>query len=279
MKLTPLLANMLLLVVGGCKSERAEAQLLWPEGAPGSESRQNEPERAQDWWVKNVHRPSLTVFKPRLGTANGAAVVIVPGGGHEQLVFEPEAVAPARFLAKQGLTAFALKYRLAREQNSPYSVMEHARADCLRAIRWVRAHAAEYRIDPQRVGVMGWSAGAELAALASYGEASGEPSANDPIDRHSARPDFQIAIYPGPLGVVERLPADAPPAFLLAASDDEQVASTVRRLLGLYQEASLPVEVHLFAKGGHAFNMGERSDNPAIRHWPDRLADWLRTLD
>jgi len=265
----------LVALASGCKKERVEVHPLWPAGAPGSEARRHEPELARDWWVANVHHPSLTVFEPKPRARTGAAVVILPGGGHQRLVFEPEGVEPARFLAERGMTAFVLKYRLAREKASNYSLAEHGRMDCLRAMRWVRAHSAEYQLDAGRIGIMGWSAGAELAAFASYGEGEGDRGASDPIELESARPNFQVLIYPGPLAVPERLPKDAPQTFLLAASDDTEVASTVQRLLELYQRAELPVEVHLFAKGGHAFNMGQRSDVLGIRGWPRRLSEWL----
>lgn len=269
--------QLLSLLVGSpaCSSDAREVVALWPEGAPGSEQRRHEPEIAKDWWVANVHHPSLTIVRPRLGTATGAAVILIPGGGHEQLVFEPEGMAPARYLARHGVTAFALKYRLANEKGSSYRVEEHALADVRRAVRWVRSKAASYAVDPARVGVMGWSAGGELAALVSYGPSSGEPDAKDPLDRLSARPNFQIIIYPGPRGVPSELPPDAPPAFFLAANDDVPAARTIGRLLELYQAASVPVEVHLYETGGHAFNLGSRSQIQAIRRWPARLTEWL----
>lgn len=248
---------------------------LWPDGAPGSEHRRHEPEVAKDWWVANVHHPSLTVVRPKLGTATGAAVIVIPGGGHSQLVFEPEGMAPARYLARHGVTAFALKYRLANEKGSSYRVEEHALADVRRAVRWVRSRASSYGIDPARVGVMGWSAGGELAALVSYGASASEPAATDPIDRLSARPNFQIVIYPGPRGVPPELPPDAPPAFFLTAGDDQPAAETIGRLWQLYQTRGVPVEVHVYERGGHAFNMGTRSEIQAIRRWPERLTEWL----
>lgn len=269
--------QLLSLLVGplACSSDTGEVVALWPAGAPGSEQRRHEPEVAKDWWVANVHHPSLTIVRPKLGSATGAAIILIPGGGHEQLVFGPEGLDPARYLARHGVTAFALKYRLANEKGSAYSVEEHALADVRRAVRWVRSRASTYGVDPARVGVMGWSAGGELAALVSYEPSSIEPAATDPIDRLSARPNFQIVIYPGPRGVPAELPRDAPPAFFLAASDDVPAAETIGRLWELYRTRGVPVEVHLFERGGHAFNMGSRSQLRAIRRWPERLTDWL----
>jgi acetyl esterase/lipase len=115
---------------------------LWSEGAPGSEARRHEPEEARDWWVKNVHDPSVTVFVPPPGRSNGTAVVIAPGGGHRELVFNAEGVEPARYLAALGVTAFALKYRLAHEEGSTYDLDRDAGADIRRAMRLVRSRAA-----------------------------------------------------------------------------------------------------------------------------------------
>src|SRR3954468_19712481 len=112
---------------------------LWAKGAPGFENRRNEPEQAKDYWVKNIHNPSVTVFLPPKEKATGAAVIICPGGGHRELVFNAEGVETAQFLNSIGVAAFALKYRLRREPGSPYSIQEHARADGLRALRLVRS--------------------------------------------------------------------------------------------------------------------------------------------
>jgi acetyl esterase/lipase len=270
---TALRALSLLALQVGC-APAPDERLLWPEGAPGSAGRSREPEQRGPWWVANVHRPSLTIFRAEPRRSRRAAVVVIPGGGHSQLVFGPEGVEPARLLARHGLTALALKYRLAHEPGSPYRVEEHARADVLRAVRWVRQHAAELGVDPTRVGVLGFSAGGELAQLASYGASAGDPRAADPVDRLDARPSFHVAVYPGPLGLPDRLSADAPPAFLLCANDDP-LADVVVRLASLYRTAERPVELHLYARGGHGFNLGRRSELGAIRHWPARLLEWL----
>jgi acetyl esterase/lipase len=248
---------------------------LWPNGAPGSESRRQEAEVAQDYWVKNVHDPSLTVFLPPPEKASGAAVIVVPGGGHRLLVFNAEGRDPAQFLAGLGIAAFALKYRLAREERSTYSIERDARADTYRALRLVRSRAAEWHLDPARIGVMGFSAGGELAGLVSFGAGDGDPAATDPIDRISGRPDFAIFVYPGPLAVPASIPKSAPPAFLVAASDDPCCAVPTIQLLQQYRDAGIPVEAHILAKGGHGFNMGQRSTLVSVHTWPQRLAEWL----
>lgn len=247
---------------------------LWENGAPGSESRRHEPEQHADWWYKNIHNPSLTVFLPPEGKANGTAVIVAAGGGHRELVFNPEGVEPAQYLASLGVTAFALKYRLFREPGSKYTIDTTA-ADIRRAMRTVRARAAEWKIDPARIGVMGWSAGGEVAALVAYPPLPGDAGANDPIERVSARPDFQILIYPGPLGIPERIARDAPPTFLLGAADDEYVANVMFDLTRKYHEAGAQIETHIYAEGKHGFNMGQRSSFVSIRRWPQRMAEWL----
>jgi len=247
---------------------------LWEKGAPGFESLRNEPEQHQDWWYKNIHNPSLTVFLPPAGKANGAAVIVAPGGGHRALVFNAEGVEPAQYLASQGITAFALKYRLFREEGSKYT-LENTGQDIRRAMRTVRARAAEWHLDPRRIGVMGWSAGGEVAALVAYPPVDGDAKSRDPIERVSARPDFEILIYPGPLGIPDSIPHDAPPLFLLGAADDENVADVLFKLTARYHEAGASIESHIYTQGKHAFNMGQRSQYLGIRHWPDRLGEWL----
>lgn len=265
----------LVLVLAAAPVEEPAVVPLWEGGAPGFESRRGEPEEAKDYWVKNVHNPSLTVFLPPKEKATGAAVVICPGGGHRLLVYNAEGVEAARFLNDLGVAAFVLKYRLGREEGSPYKIDVHAREDGLRAMRLVRARAAEWGVDPARVGIMGFSAGGEVVSMVAFGDNAGDPEAADPVDRQSGRPDYLVDIYPGPLGIPETLPADAPPAFLLVANDDRGAARVIASLFQKYRDAGRPVEAHVLASGGHAFNMGNRSKLASVRGWPQRLADWL----
>lgn len=248
---------------------------LWPNGAPGFENRRNEPEQAKDYWVKNIHNPSLTVFLPPKEKATGAAVIICPGGGHRLLVYNAEGVEPAVFLNEIGVAAFVLKYRLAREENSPYSLDKHPREDAYRAIRLVRNHAKEWNIDTARVGMLGFSAGGEVVAAVAYAPGKGDATAADPIDRLNGKPDFQMLIYPGPLGIPDSISSDAPPAFLLAANNDPCCSESIVRLLKDYRAAKVPVEVHLYTQGSHGFNMGNRSKLASLKTWPQRMADWL----
>ncbi|MDR3716860.1 MAG: alpha/beta hydrolase [Puia sp.] len=249
---------------------------LWPGGAPGYENRRTEPEQAKDYWVKNIHNPSIAVYLPPKGKASGAAVVICPGGGHRLLVYDAEGKDPARFLNSIGVAAIILKYRLFREDsNGTYTLEREVRQDAYRAMRLVRSRAAGWGIDTGRVGIMGFSAGGEVCALVAYAPGMGDPKAPDPVDRLNGKPNFQVLVYPGPLGVPEIVPADAPPAFLIAAADDPCCAVPVIKLLEKYHEAKVPVEAHILAQGSHGFNMGKRSTLNSVKTWPQRLADWF----
>src|SRR5262249_54548423 len=159
------------------------------------------------------------------------------------------------------------------EEGTPYNVEKHAREDGLRAMRLVRSRAREWNLDPNRIGMMGFSAGGEVVSMVAFTPGKSDSAAPDPIDRVSARPDFLVMIYPGPLGVPETLPADAPPAFVLVANDDECCSGPTVKLLNAYRGSKVPIEAHLFARGGHAFNMGNRSNLATLKGWPQRMAD------
>ncbi|MBN8855987.1 MAG: 1,4-beta-xylanase [Sphingobacteriales bacterium 50-39] len=247
---------------------------LWPKGAPGFESRRTIPEQAKDYWVKNIHNPSIQVYLPPKDKATGAAVVICPGGGHRLLVYNAEGRDPALFLNKIGVAAIILKYRLFREDSS-YTFEKDIRMDAYRAMRLVRSRAREWGIDTGRVGMLGFSAGGEVVELIAYDPGKGDPQAPDPTDRLNGKPDFQLLVYPGPLGVPQTVPKDAPPAFLLAANDDPCCAVPVVKLLERYREAKVPVEAHILSGGNHGFNMGDRSNLQAVKTWPQRMADWM----
>ncbi len=272
--LSGLLAVIFLIHDGACTQVKYFVVPLWQNGAPGFETRRNEPEVSKDWWVKNIHNPSLMVYLPDKEKANGAAVVVCPGGGHSQLVINPEGRDPALFLTSIGVTAIVLKYRLIREENSPYS-MDNVKQDAYRAMRLVRSRAKEWNIDTSRIGMLGFSAGGEVVALVAYADGIGDPSAPDPIDRLNGKPNFQMLVYPGPLGIPDVVPADAPPAFMLAANDDECCSEPIVKLIQKYRAAKVPMEAHLYAQGKHAFNMGDRSQLNSIKSWPQRMADWL----
>jgi acetyl esterase/lipase len=254
---------------GWLRAGEPEVIHLWTNGAPGFENRRDEPELAKDYWVRNINDPSLTVFRPAKEKANGAAVLIFPGGGFR------EVVEPARYLNRLSVTAFVLKYRLPRETNSPYLLQIHPRQDAQRAMRLIRSRATDWNLDTNRIGILGFSAGGEVAAYLVYSPAGGDASAADPVDRMNCRVDFQMVIYPGPLGVPDRVPADAPPAFFVVANDDTSHVGPVLKQLEAYHEMKRPIEVHLYAGGGHGFNLGGRSKLASIKGWPQRMSDWL----
>jgi acetyl esterase/lipase len=270
------LACCLLLFCGSYRTSAQDSTVisLWKNGAPGYESRKNEPEQAKDWWVKNINNPSVTFFPAPNSIATGAAVVICPGGGHRTLVFNAEGTDAARFLNGLGISAFVLKYRLFREDSTVYT-MENAKQDVFRAIRLVRSLATAYHLDTSKIGIMGFSAGGELAGWLSYHFTEDHALQHDAVDALPARPDFQVLIYPGPAVVPDTVPGNAPPTFLLAANDDACCSEPVITLLQMHRKAKVPVEVHLYKKGDHGFNMGKRSTLKSIHSWPDRLADWL----
>ena len=257
------------------KSTPAGTQIpLWKNGAPGFEDRKDEPEEAKDWWVKNIHNPSLTVFLAPEEKRTGAAVVICPGGGHRLLVAGAEGNEAAAYFNELGVDAFVLKYRLGREENSPYRIDVHAKQDGQRAMRWVRHHADILSIDSERIGIVGFSAGGEVVSMVAYGEHEGDRNAADKIDQSSCKPNFQVMIYAGPLGIPETIPAGSAPAFLLVANDDGAAKVTLELAIKL-RAAKVPMEIHVFSQGGHAFNMGNRSELRSIKRWRDRMGDWL----
>jgi endo-1,4-beta-xylanase len=246
---------------------------LWQGDAPGSEG-QTAPEvvDGQDH-VSSIHRPSVTVFAPPAARATGVAILVCPGGGHRYLAIQHEGYDVARWLNGLGVTAFVLKYRLARDANSPYKVDVEAPADARRALRVIRSRAAEWRVDPARVGIIGFSAGGEVVMYASARYDTGHREATDPIERENARPDFQILVYPGPLGSEMPIPSDAPPAFLTAAYDDNGPAVTIAKQYLKLKESGIPAELHVYNRGGHGFGLRDRP--MPITSWRDRLREWL----
>lgn len=247
---------------------------LWPKDTLGVDPRPVTPEIGRDYWVRNIRQPSLLAFPASLDHNTGTAIVIFPGGGHKLLVWTNEGTKVATALNRMGVSAFVLKYRLANEPGSPYSVAGDAADDARRAVRWVRAHAAAYGVDPARVGVMGFSAGGELVSLiADNPEPRGRP-VTDAIDAQSGRPDFQVLVFPGPLGIPATAVAAAPPAFIVAGSRDPCCAAPSVVLYEQLRKTGISAELHMYADSVHAFNLDE-SSRISILHWPDRLNDWL----
>jgi len=272
----------LLVALGWSSMARAadEAMVvpLWPGDAPGSEG-QSAPEKVRltpegEHVVSSVHHPSLTVCLPPAGQATGAGLVILPGGAHRELWMDHEGYNVAHWMAAHGIAGFIVKYRLAREEGSPYKVAVHELADAQRAIRLVRSRAMEWGVDPARVGLIGFSAGGELAALASMH--SGDPLGPNPdaIDRRDARPAFQVLVYPGSPENI--LPSrDSPPAFLVCGAEDRpDISDGLARAYLLFKRVGVPVELHIYSGAGHGFGLREKNHFPAGA-WPERLREWL----
>ncbi len=264
------------LINGHFAAQSSSVIPLWQNGAPGFESMKNEPEQQKDYWLKHINNPSITAYFPSTEKANGTAVVICPGGGHRLLVINAEGTEPAQFLNTLGITAFVLKYRLGREENSPYKIEEHAKQDAYRAMRLVRSRAREWGLDTARIGMLGFSAGGEVVSMVAYADGRGDTQGADAVDRLNGKPDFQMLVYPGPLAIPDSVSGNAPPLFMIAANDDECCSAPVVKLLEVYRAAKVPVEMHMYRQGGHGFNMGNRSLLKSLHSWPDRMADWLQ---
>jgi endo-1,4-beta-xylanase len=253
--------------------------LLWPNGAPGSENDTNAEAMRIDPATGNhvftyVHNPSITAFLPSRRKATGAAVVIAPGGGHREIWIDHEGYNVARWLSEHGVAAFVLKYRLAKATNSIYTVDRDELGDMQRAIRLVRSRADEWKINPQHLGVMGFSAGGELAFLAGMRSDSGTANASDPVQRQSSRPDFEALIYPGNLSRIIITP-NSPPAFLACGSNDRpDISEGLPKVYLMFKQAKVPVELHIYSGVGHGFGL-RPTNTGAVAKWPDLFDEWL----
>ena len=248
---------------------------LWPQGAPGSESRAAEPEKVEGANVCNIHNPTLTPYVPEAGKATGTGVIICPGGGHSKLCLGHEGYALAEWFRERGIAAFVLKYRLAREKGSTYTIQDHAMADARRALRLIRSRAADWQVKPDRLGILGFSAGGELAAFAAMKSDPGQKDAADPIERESCRPDFQALIYPGTSGLFSA-EKGMPPLFIAAGySDRPDISEGMATLYLKYKAAGVKAEMHLYANAGHGFGYKPDAKPAAAARWPQRLVEWL----
>jgi endo-1,4-beta-xylanase len=252
---------------------------LWPNGPPGFEGRKNEKEvkttqKNGEYTIKSVYNPSLTPVLPGKEKATGVAVVICPGGGHREMWMMHEGFNEAKWLNDHGIAGFVLKYRLARESGSPYKV-EHAMQDGQRAIGLVRSRAAEWGVDPHRIGIMGFSAGGEVTALVCNNFDDGRADAADPVERVSSRPDFQALIYPGPQGLRGvTVRKDMPPTFMVVGDQDRLGEPLVTHYLAL-RAAGVSSELHVYAKAGHGFGLRESNSGRPSNSWIQRFEEFL----
>jgi acetyl esterase/lipase len=259
---------------------------LWPSKAPGALG-----EAPED-------TPTLTIYMPPSTAGPMTAVIIAPGGSYRALSMNKEGRAPANYLNSLGIAAFVLRYRLGPKYHHPIEL-----GDAQRAIRTARARAAEWHLDPARIGMMGFSAGGHLASTASTHFDAGNPAATDPIDRVSSRPDFAILAYPvitltetwthqgsktnllgesadnalaRSLSNETQVTQATPPTFLFHTNADTTVPveNSVAYFLAL-RKAGVPAEMHVFKDGAHGAGLG--MENPELSEWPTVLANWLRS--
>jgi acetyl esterase/lipase len=261
-----------------------KAEPLWPDGAPGALG------------TDDTDRPTLAPFLVPAGKGVGTAVIVCPGGGYQGLSMDKEGDQIARWLNSLGVTAFVLKYRLGPKYHHPVEL-----GDAQRAIRTVRSKTAEYRLLPDRIGIMGFSAGGHLASTAGTHFDAGDANASDPIDKVSSRPDFLVLCYPvisfgtfahqgsrrNLLGenadpkLVENLSnetqvtAQTPPTFLFHTTTDATVPVENSVLFySALRKAGVPAELHIYERGPHGVGLAQTDE--ALSSWPARLADWMR---
>ena len=263
---------------------------LWPAKPPGDtkelppEADQTKPDDRLIAWRRiiklgNVSTPQLAVYRPPEGKANGAAIIVAPGGGFHILAYDLEGTEVAAWLNSIGVTAIVLKYRVPFRDPEKRSLA--AIQDAQRAISMVRSRAVEWGIDPTRIGILGFSAGGNAAAMTALLSERQYP-AIDQADTLSSRPDFAVLIYAG--GFVEKgsdmlkpdikVAKDTPPMFLVHAHDDEVSSLNSALLYAALKKAGVSAELHIYAKGGHGY--GLRASEDAVTTWPARLEEWLK---
>ena len=266
---------------------------LWPHGAPGvkaSAGPEIDATTAKDNVIAgkpvirlgNVTSPTITLYTPS-GKNTGAAVVVFPGGSYHILAIDLEGTEVCDWLTSRGITCVLLKYRV--PDSGPYPKSPAALQDAQRALGMVRAHAAEWNIDPHRVGVLGFSAGAHLSAALSTHFAQRLYDRVDDADQLSCRPDFAVIIYPGYLAMAEqnfapnaeiKVTSETPPSFILQAENDPvHVENSTVYFLAL-KNAKVPTELHIYAEGGHGYGL-RRTELP-VTSWPHLVETWLQTL-
>jgi acetyl esterase/lipase len=265
-----------------------EVLRIWPGDAPG-ETGEIGPETSTPGEgdrpvtrVTNVTQPTMTVFRPPAEKANGCAVVICPGGGYHILAWDLEGTEVAAWLNSLGVTAVLLKYRVPRRsKEAPH---ELPLQDAQRALRLTRQNAQKWGVDPQRIGILGFSAGGNLTVMAGTHWDRSTYEKVDDADALSCRPDFMIPIYPAylidkeddmRLNPLVRITKQTPPAFIVITHDDKDRAPHAALFYVAMQRAGIPCELHIFSRGGHGYGL-RPSDLPVSR-WPQLCEQWLRT--
>ena len=276
-----------------CASAQPVPTRLWPGDAPGEKAgapKKPETIAPADYLkagrplsiLSNVSDPTLAVYKPAPEKDTGTTVVVFPGGGYYILAIDLEGTEACAWLNSIGATAVLVKYRVPRREGlAPYAAPLQ---DAQRAVGIVRAHASEWRIDPKRIGVMGFSAGGNLCAVLSSKAAERTYPRVDGSDDVSCGPDFQLLIYPAylvpdndlhTLAPEVAVSAATPPSFMVMAVDDPIHVENVLAYAGALKEAKVPFELHVYPKGGHGY--GLRPDGNTVTSWPARAENWLRS--
>lgn len=262
---------------------------LFPEGAPGETVRMAEKISKEGnrvageivCRVTNVSDPTIAIYQPSEELASGSAMIVCPGGGYDILAYDLEGDEVCLWLNELGITAVLLKYRVPRREGRPKH--EAPLQDLQRAISYVRANASELNVDANRIGVMGFSAGAHLAVMASTSFNKRTYLANNAIDKVSCRPNFCLLIYPAYLdgehfGLAPeiQIAPKTPPTMLIQTEDDRSFINSSLFYYYALKEANIPVWMHLYGKGGHGY--GLRDTGVMVNSWPDRAEDWFREI-
>ena len=284
-----LMAALLLLSILATHTIAADRPVIdvWPDKAPG-ETGERGPERFLDSKpgekqvarLTDVSHPTLTVYAPAADKANGTSVIICPGGGYHILAWDLEGTEVADWLNSVGVTALVLKYRVPRRENQP--AYQAPLQDAQRAVSLVRSKAKELKLDPEKIGILGFSAGGNLAALTSMQFETRAYDKLDAVDEVSARPDFAVLVYPAYLTNKEetalvpeaKISDKTPPMFFAHAGDDPVTPLSSVLTYAELKRAKVPAELHVYATGGHGF--GLRPDNPTAADWPRRCEVWLK---
>jgi acetyl esterase/lipase len=259
---------------------------LWPNGVPGEadEPGQTKMQPGDDGVLRvtYVGNPTITVYRPPEETGNGCAVVICPGGGYNILAWDKEGTEIAEWLNSIGVTGILLKYRVPRRD--PDQPHQAPLQDAQRAIRLARQNAAAWEIDPQRVGILGFSAGGNLTVMAGTHWDVSTYEKVDNADELSCRPDFMVPIYAAYLGAKDnpwvldplvRVTNQTPPTFMAVTLDDKYRGAHAALLLVELKKAGVPAELHVYAKGGHGYGLRKSAD--PVYTWPHRCAEWMRS--
>jgi gluconolactonase len=285
------LAFLLLLPLLVRSADPGPALAVWPKGAPGEKGNIGDEKhttaKGRDAVVSitNVSTPTLTVYRPAKDKNTGAAVVVAPGGGYTNLAWEHEGTMVGEWLQSIGVTGVVLKYRVPRRADQPKDAPPiGALQDAQRAISITRSSAKEWGIDPNRIGMLGFSAGGHLTAWAATNSDRRAYDAIDDTDKASCRPDFAVLIYPG--GLVDRanreqlapeirVSKDTPPCFFALAYNDNGPLDGSLKLIAALKKAGVPAELHVYSAGGHGFGM--RAAEKPHATWPKRCEEWMRT--